>query len=541
MQIALAQLNYHTGNFTSNSGQIIKAIHQAKAKGAELVVFAELAICGYPPRDFLNYHDFVVECEEHLKQIAKECVGIACIIGGPEQNKNLKGKKLFNSAFFMEDGVIKQSIQKQLLPTYDVFDEYRYFEPSKTTSCIEFKGRKIALTICEDLWNIGEKGLYPSSPMEELIKQQPDLIINIAASPFNKKQRQTRLNILKENVAKYNLPLVYVNHVGAQTELLFDGGSVAINNKGQEIIQPTYFKSDLLFCELAGQTVEIIQEKEIAQIHQALVMGISDYFTKSGFKKAILGLSGGIDSALTYVLAQQALGVENVMGVIMPSGFSSQHSVDDANDLVKNTGGLSRQVNIKEIYALFGDTLKPHFANNSFGLMEENLQARIRGVLLMAMSNKEGYIVLNTSNKSENAVGYSTIYGDMCGGLGALGDVYKTQVFAMANYLNRDQEFIPHNTLNKPPSAELRPDQKDSDSLPDYDTLDEILHLYIEGWKSSNEIISMGFEEQTVQKILNLVNSSEYKRFQTPPILRVSTKAFGMGRRMPIVAKYDLN
>jgi len=540
MKIALAQLNYHIGNFKTNEKKIIDSIKAAQAKGADLVVFAELAVSGYPPRDFLEFDDFIEKCWESTQNIAKECKGIAAIVGVPTKNTAEKGKALYNSAAFLADGEIIETRHKSLLPNYDIFDEYRYFEPNKDFLNIDYKGEKIALTICEDLWNIGDDPLYTINPMDELVKEKPDLIINIAASPFHHDQREIRNDILKKNVEKYQIPLFYVNHVGAQTELLFDGGSLVMNKDAQICGELNYFDEDVQVFDT--NELESITKKEtpskIELIHDALVMGIRNYFDKLGFEKAILGLSGGIDSAVTLVLAVKALGAENVTSILLPSQYSSDHSIKDAEDLAKNLNSPYDIIPIKNIYEAFEKELKPQFKDLPFGIAEENIQARSRGVLLMALSNKFGYILLNTSNKSEAAVGYGTLYGDMNGGLSVLGDVYKIDVFELARFMNKDEEVIPWNTITKPPSAELRPDQKDSDSLPDYDILDEILFQYIEKRKGPKELINMGFEEALVKRILRLVNLNEYKRFQTSPTLRVSSKAFGMGRRMPIVAKY---
>jgi len=541
MKIALSQLNYHIGNFKTNEEKILSSIKQAKSQGADLVVFAELAVSGYPPRDFLEFDDFIQKCQTTAENIAKACVGIAAIIGLPTRNNAKKGKPLFNSAAFLADGEIKEIRHKSLLPNYDIFDEYRYFEPNKNFSCIDYKGEKIALSICEDLWNIGDDPLYTINPMDELIKEKPDLMINIAASPFHHDQREIRNEILKKNVEKYQIPLFYVNHVGAQTELLFDGGSLVMNNAANICDELNYFQEDFQLFDthhLKKQDKETKTPDKIELIHDALVMGIRNYFEKLGFKKAILGLSGGIDSAVTLVLAVKALGAENVTSILLPSQYSSDHSIKDAEDLAKNLKSPYDIIPIKNIYEAFEKELKPQFKDLPFGIAEENIQARSRGVLLMALSNKFGYILLNTSNKSEAAVGYGTLYGDMNGGLSVLGDVYKIDVFALSRFINKDEEIIPWNTITKPPSAELRPDQKDSDSLPDYDILDEILFQYIEKRKGPKELIAMGFEEALVKRILRLVNLNEYKRFQTSPTLRVSSKAFGMGRRMPIVAKY---
>lgn len=549
MKIALAQLNYHIGNFESNTAKIIDSINTARSNGADLVVFAELCISGYPARDFLEFKEFIDLCEQSAQQIAQACTGIACIIGIPTPNKHKSkgGKDLHNSAYFIADGKMLQVVNKALLPNYDVFDEYRYFEPETQFACVEYKGRRIALTICEDLWNTIENPLYITRPMDELIKQQPDVMINIAASPFAYNHDEERIQILGDNAKYYKLPLLYVNHVGAQTEIIFDGGSLVFDNTGKLVDEMPYFKEAIAYYNLNEDatitpdqpvTLKEQRQSDIEQIYEGLILGIRDYFKKSGFSKATLGLSGGIDSAIVAALAVDALGAENVMGVLLPSKFSTGHSVSDAEALVKNLGCKSETIAIKSITDAFEEALHPQFEGLPFNIAEENLQARSRAVLLMAMCNKFGYILLNTSNKSEAAVGYGTLYGDMCGGISVLGDVYKTQVYQLAHYINRHREIIPENTISKPPSAELRPDQKDSDSLPDYDTLDTILVEYIEHRLSSAEIIQLGYDETTVRRVIKLVNTAEHKRYQTPPILRVSPKAFGMGRRMPIVGKY---
>ncbi len=547
MKIALAQLNYHVGNFESNTAKIIDTIKQARQAGADLVVFAELAICGYPSRDFLEFREYIELGEAAALQIAAECTDIACIIGIPTENNNAEGKDLNNSAYFIADGKVSAVVNKALLPNYDVFDEYRYFEPSTSFKCIDFKGHRIALTICEDLWNTIENPLYITRPMDELIKENPDVMINIAASPFAYNHDEERIAILGDNARRYNLPLFYVNHIGAQTELIFDGGSLVFDNKGHVVDELPYFEEAITYYDLKDKaTVEPLQpvttretrQTDIEQIYQGLILGIRDYFYKSGFKSAILGLSGGIDSAVVCALAADALGPQNVMAVLLPSRFSSDHSLKDAEDLVNNLGCRSETVPIRSITEAFESALHPQFEGLPFNIAEENIQSRSRAVLLMAMCNKFGYILLNTSNKSEAAVGYGTLYGDMCGGISVLGDVYKTQVYQLAEYINRDKEIIPVNSIVKPPSAELRPDQKDSDSLPEYDILDTILKEYLEHRLSSSAIIKLGYDEQVVRRVIRLVNIAEHKRYQTPPILRVSPKAFGMGRRMPIVGKY---
>lgn len=543
MRIALAQLNYHIGNFEDNSRKIIEAIEKAGKSGADLVVFSELAISGYPPRDFLEFDDFINTCELTVKEIAKHCNGIAALLGTPVRNNANTGKPLYNAACFLADGKIKQVFKKTLLPTYDIFDEYRYFEPNTEFELLEFKGKKIAVSVCEDIWNIGnENPMYTICPLDEMKAQNADLLINLSASPFDYNQAEKRKNVLKANNLRYGIPAVYVNHVGAQTELIFDGASLVSNKEGEIIRQLATFEEDFEVIDTdkldESNVSQLPDPGKISKIHDALIMGISDYFKKLGLKKAILGLSGGIDSALTLVLAERALGKENVWAILMPSGFSSEHSIHDSVELAKNLGVKYDQIGIHDLFDDYLKTLKPFFEGMKFGLAEENLQARTRAVLLMALSNKFGHILLNTSNKSEAAVGYSTLYGDMCGGLSVLGDVYKTEVYELASFINEEKEIIPNNIINKEPSAELRPDQKDSDSLPDYRVLDELLYQYIEKRQGPKELIKAGFDEELVKRVLKMVNTTEYKRFQTPPILRVSPKAFGMGRRMPLVGKY---
>ncbi|MCF6171703.1 MAG: NAD+ synthase [Bacteroidales bacterium] len=545
MKIALAQINYHIGNFAGNVSKIVTGIRNAEQAGADLVVFAELAVSGYPPRDFLEFNDFINQCSDALEEIAPHCQKVAAIIGLPTRNPDKKGKPLHNSAAFLAQGKVQHFTHKTLLPNYDIFDEYRYFEPNRVFNIIPFKGYKIALTICEDLWNVQENPLYTINPVDELMGQKPDLLINIAASPFNYRQTAIRTDVLRRNAERYHLPLFYVNHVGAQTELLFDGGSLVMNGRGELVDELTYFEEDFRVFDLdevnrLAPNYQPVLYSEIEVIHDALVMGIRNYFEKLGFTKAILGSSGGIDSAVTAVLAAKALGAKNVYSVLLPSRFSSSHSVDDAVQLAKNLNMPCDTIAIEEAFRVFEKTLEPFFKGLPFNIAEENLQARTRGVILMALSNKFGYILLNTSNKSEAAVGYGTLYGDMNGGLSVIGDVYKTQVFELARFINCKKEIIPENIISKPPSAELRPGQKDSDSLPDYEILDEILYQYIELRQGPKEIVAMGFDEALVKRILKLVNANEHKRYQTPPMLRVSSKAFGMGRRMPIVARYLL-
>ena len=543
MKITVAQINYHVGNFEANVDKMLKAVKEAKVAGSDIVCFSELATCAYPPRDFLEFEDFIIRAEKSIERLAKAADDIAIVVGSPSRNLDIEGKDLYNSVYFLADKEVKFIQHKTLLPTYDIFDEYRYFEPASEWGVVEYKGKKIALTVCEDIWNIGnENPLYTICPMDEMIKFEPDFIINVSASPFSHIHSKERLHICVENVKRYNIPLIYINHVGAQTELIFDGGSVITSPNGNIYEELPYFVESIKHYEL-GEIIkgeqEILQPKDnIKDIHDSIILGIKDYFGKLGFTKAVLGLSGGIDSAVTAVLAARALGPKNVRVLLMPSQFSSDHSVNDAIALSENLEIQYDIIAIKDMYDSYLENLSPLFGDLPFNVTEENIQARVRGTLNMAISNKFGNILLNTSNKSEMAVGYGTLYGDLAGGISVIGDVYKTDVFRMAEYMNKDGVVIPINTINKPPSAELRPDQKDSDSLPDYDILDEILELYIEHHKGPKEIVAAGHDPALVKRILRMVNINEFKRYQTAPTLRVSPKAFGMGRRMPIVAKY---
>jgi NAD+ synthase (glutamine-hydrolysing) len=547
MKVAFAQLNYTIGDFEGNSAKIIQHIEMAKNKGADLVVFSELSVTGYYPHDLLEKKEFIQKAENAVLKIAEYCFGIAAIIGAPRINKNSRGKQLYNSAFFLNEGKIQHIQNKTLLPTYDIFDEYRHFEPNREFKVVEFKGEKIAITICEDLWDeqptaseFGKDKLYQVSPMEELSKFNPDFVINISASPFSYNQEEWRKNVLINKAKKYKVPVLYINQVGAQTELIFDGGSVFINNEGEIVKELKYFEEDFQVVDTGNIGEKQLQPKAeiIEKIHDALVLGIRDYFMKMGFRKATLGLSGGIDSALTLVLAVRALGAENIRVLLMPSKYSSDHSVDDARQLAENLGVQYDIINIQSSVDAFETGLLPLFTGTTPDVTEENIQARARGIYLMAISNKFGHILLNTTNKSECAVGYGTLYGDMNGGLAVLGDVYKMDVFRLSNFINREKEIIPQNTITKPPSAELRPDQKDSDSLPEYHDLDRMLFGYIELNMSPKEIVELGFDEKVVNRVIRMVNMNEYKRFQAAPILRISSKAFGFGRRMPLVAKY---
>jgi NAD+ synthase (glutamine-hydrolysing) len=551
MKIVLAQLNYTIGDFEKNANKIISAIKKAKDKGAGLVVFSELSLCGYPPLDLLEHKSFIEKCTDYTGKIAAYCTDIAAIIGAPVLNTKPEGKNLFNSALFLINGRPEYIINKSLLPTYDIFDEYRHFEANREFNIIEYNNYRIAITICEDLWydqpiltGFGKNKLYSVSPVKELIEQKPDFIINIAASPFAYTYENIKKEILVNNARDNNIPIIYLNQIGANTELIFAGDSLIISNNGTIIDKLKSFEEDINVYDIdeiinyKGPGTGFREAPVIEKIHNALITGIKDYFKKLDFQTATLGLSGGIDSAVTLVLAVKALGSENVRVLLMPSKYSSEHSVTDAVQLANNLKVKYDIINIDNVAEQFGISLKPVFYNLPPDITEENIQARIRGNLLMALSNKFGNILLNTSNKSEAAVGYSTLYGDLSGGLSVLGDVYKTDVYRLADYINKEMEIIPGNIIEKAPSAELRPDQKDTDSLPEYDILDKILMNYIELQKSDKEIIQMGINKDIVQRVIKMVNSSEYKRYQTPPILRISSKAFGFGRRMPLAAKY---
>ena len=556
MKIALAQLNYHIGDFQGNLLKMKNAVKKAREKGANLVVFSELSICGYPPLDLLERREFVESCQESIEQLAEKIdPSVGVLVGGPEFNPNKEGKLLYNSVFFLHGGSLKQVFRKSLLPTYDIFDEYRYFEPGKTGDILYFMGKKFAVTICEDLWDeqpfeneFSRSRLYTINPLESIMHLEPEAIINLAASPFSHRKMEVKQAIFTGKARKHGLPVLYCNQVGAQTELIFEGGSLAVNAKGDAIRRLKFFQEDFEVIELeelfnqnrgkhAAVHASVIPER-IETIAGALVCGIRDYFRKLNFSMATLGLSGGIDSAVTLALASEALGPKNLHVLLLPSQYSSDHSVNDSLVLAQNLGVKADLIPIESVFNQFRESLRPLFGDQPEDITEENIQARIRGTLLMALSNKFGNILLNTSNKSETAVGYGTLYGDMSGGLSVLGDVYKTDVYLLARYFNREREIIPEHIITKPPSAELRPDQKDTDSLPPYDQLDAILEAYIERQLPLAKIVDMGFDRILTQRIISMVNQNEYKRYQTPPILRISSKAFGVGRRLPLVARY---
>lgn len=555
MRIALAQINPTVGDFAGNLALISEYVERAAAQGAELVVFPELATCGYPPADLLEKESFVDQAEAMLASIAALTSGAgrpAILCGSPMRCENVRGKHVRNVAALLADGAIHSVQQKMLLPFYDVFDEQRYFEPAREQSLQVVKGHAVAVTVCEDAWNdklFWPRQLYPVDPVEELMRQwavlpQPlsgqRLILNISASPYWHGKIAVRQKMLGALAKRHRATMVMVNQVGANDSLVFDGSSLVVGPDGELLAQAKSFGEELLiFDTTAPDPAQVpVPEDETALTWQALVLGTRDYLRKTGFQKAIVGLSGGIDSALVAAIAVEALGAENVQGVGMPSEFSSSGSVSDAEKLAANLGISFSIVPIKEIYTQFNGALKPFFEGTPFGLAEENLQPRIRGSLLMALSNKTGALVLTTGNKSEMACGYCTLYGDMVGALAVIADVYKTEVYALSRYVNREREIIPEDTLTKPPSAELRPGQKDTDSLPPYDVLDPILRAYVEDYTSAEEIAAaQGVDLALVRRVIRLVEISEYKRQQAAPVLKVSRKSFGMGRRFPIAAK----
>ncbi len=558
MKICIAQQNYHIGNFEQNTDKMLCAIEEAKKLGADIILFSEMSVCGYPARDFVEFNDFINKCYESIDKIKAAADTIGVLIGSPARNPNKKGKDLYNAAFFLYEQKIVAEIHKTLLPTYDVFDENRYFESADDWKVVPFKGKKLAITICEDIWNLGDNPLYRICPMDKMMDQSPDILLNLSASPFDYTHDEDRKATIKANVVKYKKPLFYCNAVGSQTEIVFDGGSLVFDKDANLCGALPMFESamQIFECDEDGtinspilepaarvpnkelNPAVLVPELNIDQVYKALVLGVKDYFNKMGFKRAILGSSGGIDSAVTLAIACEALGKENVHAILMPSPYSTEHSVDDAMQLSKNLNNPYDIIPIKDVYETFLSTLKPIFKDLPFSLAEENIQSRSRGNILMAIANKIGYVLLNTSNKSELATGYGTLYGDMAGGLGVLGDCYKLQVYALARYINRNEEIIPQNIIDKAPSAELRPDQKDSDSLPEYDILDQILYQYIEKRADPLVIKSLGFDDALVDRTLKMVNTNEYKRNQFCPIIRISPKAFGVGRRVPIVGKY---
>jgi len=546
VRIALGQINTTIGDFSGNSAKIIDYARRAKGAGADLILFPELAVCGYPPRDLVERPWFVERNRQTAEAIARETEGIAVICGLVTPAKSATGKSVLNSAALLRDGKIAFIQSKRLLPSYDVFDEMRNFAPAERQQLICLGSKQAALTICEDAWNdkhFWDRRLYGVDPVEELIGAGGQVLLNISASPFYLRKRELRRDMLEAIATKYRVTVAFVNQVGGNDSLVFDGSSFALGPEGKIVAQAQSFEEDLICFDTESLTGDIHRQEEgvEASAYAALVLGTRDYVSKCGFQRVVLGLSGGIDSALTACIAVDALGRENVIGFGMPGPYSSQGSIDDSAALAKNLGIRFETVPICDIFDSYLNSLKPVFAGRGPDVTEENIQARIRGSLMMAMSNKFGALVLTTGNKSEIGVGYCTLYGDMCGGLAVISDVPKTLVYRLARYVNARSPVIPVSTIEKPPSAELRPDQKDSDSLPPYEILDAILEDYIEDNKSPEAIATeRGYDLALVRKVVRMVDLSEYKRQQAAPGLKISEKAFGFGRRYPIAAKTEM-
>ncbi len=545
MKIGLAQINPVIGDYPYNAKKIIAYAQQAKEKGCSLVVFPELALCGYPPRDLLEKKDFVDAGLACLERIIQSIHGIGVICGFVAKNPNPKGNPLFNAALLFEDGKRLFQVNKCLLPAYDVFDEQRHFEPGAVTEPVSYKGCRIGLSICEDAWNDKDyfaRQIYPADPVEQLVEKGVDLLVNISASPFFMGKYGFRTGMLANIAGKYGVRLVWANQVGGNDSVLFDGVSGAFNTDGNFIARARDFSEDLVVVDterLAGD-MHPVSKDDVEAVRRALIMGTADYVTKCGFSKVLLGLSGGIDSALVACIAQKALGKENVTAVFMPSGYTSKDNFEDTRALAANLGIPYVVHPIDSIFETFLSRVSPNFDPGHPGITEQNIQARIRGTLLMALSNRDGAILLSTGNKSELAMGYCTLYGDMSGGLAVISDVPKTLVYRLARRVNAEHEIIPRRILEKAPSAELAPDQKDQDDLPPYETLDRILMAYIEEQKSIREMIEMGLDRKTVEQVIRRVDQNEYKRHQAPPGLKVTSKAFGYGRRLPIAQRYRL-
>ncbi len=557
MRMAMAQLNPTVGDIAGNAARIIAAIEEARRRGAELLVTPELALIGYPPRDLLLKPIVLAQMEQTLEQIARESRGIAALVGYVQKNPASVGRPFYNAAALVKDGAVLHRGYKSLLPTYDVFDESRYFEPGPRVEITPLGGEKLGLSICEDLWNdeqvLGRR-LYHFNPVEALAEAGAGVLINISASPFELGKNDFRRRLITHQARRWHIPIMYVNQVGANDELIFDGNSVVVDARGNLLAQARDFQEDLVVFDLPLRQAGLSEappaslpepRRDMASLHAALLLGLSDYVRKCGFQTAVLGLSGGIDSAVVAALAAEALGAANVVGVALPSRYSSDHSLRDAKLLAEALGVHFHVVPIEAVHQAMEATLAGLFAGAAPGLAEENMQARIRGAILMALSNKFGHLLLTTGNKSEIATGYCTLYGDMCGGLAVLSDVPKTMVYRLAQFINDRARAagrsapIPEGSLSKPPSAELRPNQKDQDTLPPYDVLDAILERYVEEEKSVWNIIDEGFDPRIVPRVARLVDLNEYKRKQMPPGLKVTSRAFGYGRHMPIAQKYD--
>ncbi len=547
MKIALAQINPTVGDFTGNLEKIIASSRRAAASGARLIVFSELAICGYPPADFLEKPSFLARCRAAVDELAEatRALPTAVLAGVALPAPSETGKPAVNAAVLLDAGRVLLEQHKRLLPFYDVFDEQRYFAAARSQQVVELDGLRLAITICEDAWNdknFWPRRLYRIDPMEELMEQRPSLHINLSSSPFWHSKRATRRKMLASIARRDGIPVLMCNQVGGNDSLIFDGSSLALNARGDVIAQGASFAEDLVIVDpFAEPAVAPAAEEDDAAAWQALVLGTRDYVRKCGFKKALVGLSGGIDSALVAAIARDALGAENVLGIGMPSPYSSAGSIDDSRKLAANLGIRFELIGISGLFAEFTHALEPLFAGTRPDTTEENIQSRIRGDLLMALSNKFSALVLTTGNKSEMAVGYCTLYGDMVGALAVIGDLVKTRVYSVCRWLNRETEVIPWAILEKPPSAELRPDQKDTDSLPPYEVLDPILEAYVERYETPEQIAAAnGFALDLVQQVVRLVERSEYKRQQAAPVLKVTSKSFGMGRRFPIAVKVQV-
>ncbi|MBI4532576.1 MAG: NAD+ synthase [Candidatus Melainabacteria bacterium] len=544
MKIALAQINPTVGDVEANVEKILAFGSQAREAGARLVVFPELAVCGYPPMDLLLKDSFVHANLAGLNKVREKLNGIAAVLGFVDLNPGT-GRPLYNSCAVLEEGNIKAVQHKTLLPTYDVFDEDRYFEPASSYVCCEIDGLRLGLSICEDIWNYRE--LYPRpryqiDPIAKIIEHRPDVLFNISASPFTATKHHIRQELVRNQALSHNLPVIYVNQVGGNDELIFDGRSIAINSQGRLIARASAFEEDLLIVDLDSPsgTIRECPEDETINTYMALVLGTKDYMHKCGFNQAVIGLSGGIDSAVTASLACRAIGPENVLGIAMPSPYSSSGSVEDARCLAENLGIRFQVIPINEPMQSFSKLLTPHFDRRYPDVTEENIQARLRGLILMALSNKFGYLVLATGNKSELAVGYCTLYGDMCGGLAVISDVPKMMVYDLARYINEEagKDIIPVSTMEKAPSAELRPNQLDQDTLPPYVVLDGIIHAYVEQRKGLEDIVRLGYRPEVAMDVVNRIDRNEYKRYQAAPGLKVTARSFGFGWRMPIAHRF---
>ncbi len=543
MKIALAQINPTIGDFARNTQKIMAAIERAKGLSCDLIVFSELVISGYPPRDLLEKRDFIQANLIHLQNLVTSIKGIGVICGLVDENPGKEGNLHYNSAVLFDNGKILHQVHKRLLPTYDVFDERRYFEPGTEYSSFLYKDRRIGLSICEDIWNDKDffsRRRYPVDPVERMIKEGANLLINIAASPYYVTKREFKWDMFQGIAKKYNVPLLYVNQVGGNDSVLFDGISLAFDSKGQMCARARDFEEDMAIFDTNTQKGDIhpISESDTQSLLNALIMGTRDYVRKCGFSKALVGLSGGIDSALTAYIAVQALGRENVIVIFMPSQYTAQENFEDTEKLARNLGIKLFQIPIQGIFGKFLEELSPLFQDVATEVTGQNIQARIRGTILMGISNKFGCLLLSTGNKSELAVGYCTLYGDMSGGLAVISDVPKTMVYRITRLINKEQEVIPETIIQKPPSAELKPDQLDQDDLPSYELLDGILKAFIEDKKAAEEIIDLGYEPSIVKDVIRRVDQNEYKRHQAPPGLKVTTKSFGYGRRYPIAHKY---